>query len=169
MSCAWNSTVRPLAAVTINFNVIGTVNIAGVTLQCLVGFTPTVGDEFILINNDAKDPVTGPFNGLPSGQFYLGSSLYQISYSFGGKPGNDVAIEMLNTPPPPTLTIEPVPPASVRLLWPVNNPPFSLQTATNLPATNWAAASFSPVVIGTNNVLTNSVSGGKQFFRLTSP
>jgi hypothetical protein len=95
--------------------------------------------------------------------------LYQVNYEFGGKPGNDVALQGLDTPPPPRLTIQPVPPASVRLVWPTNDPPFSLQTTTNLPATNWLAALPLPAVIGTNNVVTNSTASAQQFYRLSNP
>jgi hypothetical protein len=67
------------------------------------------------------------------------------------------------------LLIEKISPASVRLLWPTNDPPFSLQTTTNLPATNWLAALPLPAVVGTNNVVTNSTVGVQQFYRLSNP
>jgi hypothetical protein len=59
--------------------------------------------------------------------------------------------------------------SSVRLLWATNDPPFSLQAATNLPSANWIAALPLPVVSGTNNVVTNAITGSQQFYRLSNP
>jgi autotransporter-associated beta strand protein len=151
-------------------NVLGTVNLAGVALERSLGFTPPTGTQFEIINNDGSDAVTGNFNGLPNGgKLYVGGVLYQINYRFNGKPGNDVALQGLDTPPPPILMIEKVPPTSVRLLWATNDPPFSLQTATNLPSADWSAALPLPAVIGTNNIVTNSIIGAQRFYRLANP
>jgi len=151
-------------------NVAGTVNLAGVTLQPLLGFSAPTGAQFVLISNDAFDTVTGTFNSLAEGgKLYIGGGLFQITYQFTGRFGNDVALQALATPPPPTLTIQRIPPASVRLLWPTNDPPFSLQTATNLAANSWTNALPLPVVIGTNNVVTNAAINLEQFYRLSSP
>jgi fibronectin-binding autotransporter adhesin len=151
-------------------NVRGTVNLAGVALERPLGFSPPTGTQFDIISNDGSDAVTGTFNGLADGaKLYVGGTLYQINYRFGGKPGNDVALQGLDTPPPPTLTIQRLPPASVRLLWPTNDPPFSLQTTTNLAAASWTNALPLPVVLGTNNIVTNSVINAQQFYRLVNP
>jgi hypothetical protein len=77
--------------------------------------------------------------------------------------------QSLDTPPPPTLMIETAPPACVRLLWPTSDPPFSLQTATNLAAANWTPAAPLPVVLGSNNLVTNSNINSHQFYRLSDP
>ncbi len=66
----------------------------------------------------------------------------------------------------PRLTIEPVPPSAVRLLWPTNPSGFSLEYNTNLAGTNWQSASPAPVVLGTNNVVTNATSNPQQFYRI---
>ena len=138
------------------------------SLSASLGYTSSTNDQFTIINNDGTDAVIGTFSGLPQGKkLYIGQQLFQISYTGGS--GNDVVLSRLITPPPPTLTIQPVPPSAVRLLWATNDPPFSLQTASSLPATNWSAALPLPVVIGTNNVVTNSVSGAEEFYRLSSP
>jgi hypothetical protein len=153
-------------------NVRGTVNLAGVTLQRSLGFSPPTGAQFDIISNDGRDFVTGAFNGLPDGgKLYIGGVIYQINYGFGGRPGNDVALQGLDTPPPPppTLIIQRLPPASVRLLWPVSDPPFDLQTCTNLTAASWANALPLPVVLGTNNLVTNPTLNAQQFYRLISP
>jgi autotransporter-associated beta strand protein len=151
-------------------NVRGTVNLAGVALQPLLGFTAPTGAQFDLISNDGSDAVTGTFNGLADGgKLYVGGVLYQINYRFSGKPGNDVALQGLDTPPPPILRIERVSPLSVRLIWPTNDPPFSLQTATNLALSSWTNALPLPVVLGTNNIVTNPVANAQQFYRLSNP
>ena len=43
------------------------------------------------------------------------------------------------------------------------------QTVTNLPSTNWSAASPLPVVVGTTNIVTNSIAGSDRFYRFSSP
>ncbi|MGH8248763.1 MAG: hypothetical protein ACREUU_20320 [Gammaproteobacteria bacterium] len=70
------------------------------------------------------------------------------------------------TPPKPALTIQPVPPDSVRLLWPINAVGYTLQSNTNTTTTNWAAVTPLPVVAGTNNVVTNTTVGPQKFYRL---
>jgi autotransporter-associated beta strand protein len=151
-------------------NVRGTVNLAGVTLQRPLGFSPPTGAQFDIISNDGRDFVTGAFNGLPDGgKLYIGGVIYQINYGFGGRPGNDVALQGLDTPPPPTLIIQRLPPASVRLLWPVSDPPFNLQTCTNLDTASWTPALPLPTVSGTNNIVSNPASNTQQFYRLISP
>jgi len=151
-------------------NVVGTVNLAGLTLQPVLEFAAPTGSQFVLISNDGRDLVNGTFNGLADGgKLHIGGVLYQINYRFGGRPGNDVALQGLDTPPLPTLTIERLSKTSFGFVWSTSDPPFTLQTATNLPSTNWSAALPLPVVVGTNNVVTNAVSASQQFYRLSSP
>jgi autotransporter-associated beta strand protein len=151
-------------------NVRGSVNLTGLTLSPTLNFASADNDQFTIINNDGADAVIGTFTGLPQGaELYIGSEQFQISYT--GGTGNDVVLTRLVTPPPPTLTIERVPPSSVRLIWPTNDPAFRLQSTTNLTALTWISASPPPVVIviGTNNVLTNTISGAQQYYRLINP
>src|SRR2546425_933880 len=72
-------------------NVTGTVNLGGATLSGTLGFSPTSGTTFTLINNDGGDAVIGTFAGLPEGSTVVlsGQSL-QISYV--GGTGNDVVL-----------------------------------------------------------------------------
>jgi hypothetical protein len=148
----------------------GTVNLAGVALQPLLGFSAPTGSQFDLISNDGGDAVASTFNGLADGgKLYIGGVLYQINYRFGGRPGNDVALQGLDTPPPPILVIEKIPPAPVRLVWPTNDPPFNLWFITNVVETNWAQVILPPLVVGATNVVTNAVSGTQQYYRLFSP
>lgn len=149
-------------------NVSGTVDLTGMSLNASLGYTSSTNDTFTIINNDGTDPVTGTFSGLPQDKkLYIGQQLFQINYNGGS--GNDVVLSRLITPPPPTLTIQSVSPSAVRLLWATNDPPFSLQTASSLPSTNWSQALPLPVIIGTNNVVTNLISNSQQFYRLSNP
>jgi autotransporter-associated beta strand protein len=146
----------------------GGVNLNGMSLKATLGYASATNDQFTIVANDGTDPVVGTFSGLAqNGKLYVGGQLFQITYT--GGTGNDVVLERLTTPPPPELTIERLPANSVALLWPTNDPPFSLQTATNLPASNWAPALPLPMVIGTNNVVTNSAGGLQQYYRLSYP
>ena len=72
--------------------------------------------------------------------------------------------------PPPQLTIllSGVPPSGIVLTWPTNAVGFTLQSTTNLgsPAV-WTTNSPASVVIGGQNVVTNPISGPRQFYRLS--
>jgi autotransporter-associated beta strand protein len=149
-------------------NVRGTVNLTGLTLAASLNFASAVGQNFTLINNDGADAVTGTFTGLPqNAKLYIGGEPFQINYSGGS--GNDVMLTRLLTQTRPLLTIEHVPPDSVRLFWATNDQPFSLQSVTNLGATNWVTVLPPPVVQGTNHVVTNTISGAQRFYRLSNP
>ena len=69
-------------------------------------FGPALGDEFLIIDNDAEDPVTGRFAGLAEGDWftrmYMGTE-YAFQISYFGHTGNDVVLTTINgvTPPPP--------------------------------------------------------------------
>ena len=149
-------------------NVHGTVTLTGVALSASLNFASSVNNQFTLINNDNADAVIGTFNGLSqNAALYIGGEQFFINYN--GGTGNDVVLTRIATPPKPVLTIQNLPPASVRLLWPTNDPSFSLQFNTNLTTTNWASASPPPVILGTNNVVTNATGGAQKYYRLFKP
>lgn len=152
----------------------GTVNLNNISLQATLGFASSSNDVFTIIAHNRLDGIVGNFKGLPDGsQFYIGGQLFQIHYGSGGifSVGNNVVLSRLITPPaPPALTIQNQLPDSVRLLWPTNPVSYTLQFITNLSDTNWTALGQTPVVIGTNNVVTNSATSNLQkFYRLSSP
>src|SRR4030095_16509851 len=77
-------------------NVTGTVSLgnAALSLSSFNGFTPTIGQTFVIINNDDTDAVTGTFNGLPEGATilnFLGSAL-KATITYAGGTGNDVVL-----------------------------------------------------------------------------
>ena len=100
--------------------------------------------------------MTGTFNGLADGgKLYIGGVLYQINYRFGGRPGNDVALQGLDTPPPPMLIIQRAParlgpPALADQRPALQSPDLHQSGGGQLDA-----ALPLPVVIGTNNIVTN--------------
>ena len=88
-------------------NVSGSVTLAGnlVLTQPSATFTPAEGDEFIIINNDDTDAVTGTFAGQPEGfeiTSFLGGTLSAYITYVGGD-GNDVAILVEDSSPSVTL------------------------------------------------------------------
>lgn len=75
----------------------GTNNLANATLHVTTAFPPgdpaSVGDRFIIINNDGAEAVTGTFNGLPDGlEFSAGFYRFRINY------GNDVVLTAVGLP-----------------------------------------------------------------------
>ncbi|QYO65841.1 FG-GAP repeat domain-containing protein [Leptolyngbya sp. 7M] len=56
------------------------------------GFVPSVGDEFVIINNDGSDPVSGTFLDLPEGAIFAGPLNTAFRISYVGGTGNDVTI-----------------------------------------------------------------------------
>ena len=148
-------------------NVAGTVNLAGVTPQWSLGFTPVVGQTFVIISNDHSDAVTGKFNGLPGGNFYIGADQYLINYFFGGKPGNDVAIEKIDAPPSPILYMQDISSTEVQLYWQTNNPNYHLQYTTALTPPSWSADPSPASIVGTNYVVTDSTSNLPTLYRLS--
>jgi uncharacterized repeat protein (TIGR01451 family) len=80
-------------------NVTGTVTLGNATLNVVLGFIPSAGQVFTIINNDLVDPVGGTFNGLPEGTtFTAGGHQFTISY-VGGTNGNDVTLTAADVPP----------------------------------------------------------------------
>ncbi len=64
------------------------------------------------------------------------------------------------------LRIAPASTGKVRLLWPTNLAGFNLAASTNAGSTLWSEILPVPVVIGTNNVVTNALDTPRRFYRL---
>jgi hypothetical protein len=81
----------------------------------------------------------------------------------GGGDGSDIGAFELGRP---TLTIQQFANAAV-LSWPSYYPDFVLQSVSDLNASNsWVNVAGTPVVIGSQNVLTNAPIFGNRFYRL---
>ena len=77
-------------------SVTGTVNLGGATLNLASfgGFTPTSGDQFVIIDNDGADTISGTFSGLSAGSVipnFLGSG-FEALVSYHGGDGNDMVL-----------------------------------------------------------------------------
>jgi len=66
----------------------------------------------------------------------------------------------------PVLTIKPSG-TNVILTWPTNATGFSLVSATILASPVWLTNSPAPIVVNTNNSVTNGISGTRKFHRLS--
>ncbi|MEQ1643361.1 MAG: FG-GAP-like repeat-containing protein, partial [Pyrinomonadaceae bacterium] len=83
-------------------NVFSTVNLGGATLSlsAVSPFVPSIGDTFVIVNNDNSDPVVGTFAGLAEGATitgFLGSGL-NAKISYVGGDGNDIVLTAVLPP-----------------------------------------------------------------------
>ena len=73
--------------------VTGTVNLnnAGLNVNLLSNFKPNKGDQFIILDNDNTDAITGIFRDLPEGSHMTAAGVtFKISYTGGD--GNDIIL-----------------------------------------------------------------------------
>jgi autotransporter-associated beta strand protein len=83
-------------------NVRGTNNLASASLSVVLALTNpiTLGQQLVILNNDAAEPITGSFAGLPEGaSLAIGGLGFKISYQAGD--GNDVALTLVEVPVAP--------------------------------------------------------------------
>lgn len=147
----------------------GNVGLTGIALAASLNFASSQGNQFTLIRNDGPSLITGTFTGLPqNATLLLGGQLFRITYTGGD--GNSVVLTQLSGPLAPLLRIESINNTAVRLLWSTNTAAgFGLQSNTNLTTANWIGVTPPPVIIGTDFVVTNSISGGRTIYRLFKP
>ncbi len=85
----------------------GPVNLAGATLDASIGsgYTPAVGDQLTIIQNNSGSAVTGTFAGLAEGATVnISGTLFQISYQGGTNHDNVVLTVMTTTTTTTTVT-----------------------------------------------------------------
>ncbi|MGE3466462.1 MAG: choice-of-anchor Q domain-containing protein, partial [Pyrinomonadaceae bacterium] len=90
-------------------NVVGAVNLTGVSLALSGSHVSTVGQQFVIVNNDGADAITGTFNGLAQGAIipnFLGASGVNAAISYIGGTGNDAVITACTTDPEVTNLID---------------------------------------------------------------
>jgi hypothetical protein len=118
---------------------------------------PVVNDSFTVLSGTH----VGTF-----ANFYFPSNVVTMQMS---NAANSVIVNVTKVIVPPVLTIQAVPSNSVRLIWATNDPPFRLQSNTNLLTPTWITAVPAPVVLGTINIVTNAISGAQKYYRLSNP
>jgi uncharacterized repeat protein (TIGR03803 family) len=130
------------------------------------------GTVFAVNTNGMGFTILHPFTegsdgGYPfAGLILSGNTLYGTAYA-GGTNGNGTVFSLtLASVGTPQLTIIPSG-TNVILVWPTNAAGFTLEFATNLVSPVWKTNSPAPVVVSTNNVVTNTISGTQQFYRLS--
>jgi hypothetical protein len=81
-------------------NVVGGVDLTDVQLSLGGAYVPGPGESFVLVQNDAADPIVGQFVGLVEGAVvHVGGRPMRITYAGGS--GNDVVL--LDAPPTPVI------------------------------------------------------------------
>lgn len=85
-------------------NVAGSVTISNANLSLSLGFSPTTGNQFTIINNDLADAVSGTFLGLAEGSSVFVGTINEFQISYVGGTGNDVVLTFL-VPEPTSLTL----------------------------------------------------------------
>lgn len=105
---------------------------------------------------------------FPAGQnFYIRArGYYRSGYLNSSESIAESVRNIFLPPPPPLLNIQRSANTNVVLSWATNLTGFTLESKTNINTNVWSVVSPAPVVSGTNNVVTNSVGGATQFFRL---
>ena len=80
-------------------NARGTINLASASLTVVPAFTTPValGQQFVIINNDLSDAITGTFSGLPGGSTITAGN-YRFTISYTGGSGNDVVLTLTSIP-----------------------------------------------------------------------
>jgi uncharacterized repeat protein (TIGR03803 family) len=102
-----------------------------------------------------------PFPGL----VLSGNTLYGMTEA--GGTNNSGTIYSVTLPVPPPLTIIHSGPNAI-LTWPTNVVGFTLESTTNLgPSAVWVTNAVLPVILGSQNTVTNPLSAPQQFYRLT--
>jgi len=85
--------------------------------------------------------------------------------------GSAAYFNLITTPAPPSSPMLTIVTSGTNILveWPASATGYTLEFSTNLSATNWSTALPAPVVVNSNNVVTNGISSTRMFFRLSNP
>lgn len=146
----------------------GLVTFSLARLNATLGFPSAISNSFTIIDNDGTDVVGGAFSGLPEGTtLNVSGTPFRVSY--GGGTGNDVTLTQLTDTQHPRLNVRHASSNSMVLSWPTNFTGYTLASSTNLNSNLWCMVSPTPAVSGTNNVVTNSLLGLQNYYRLQTP
>jgi uncharacterized repeat protein (TIGR03803 family) len=108
---------------------------------------------------------TGGNDGQGANDLIVSNNILYGTTQHGGTSGSGTVFSLaLGPASPPQLTITPIA-TNVILSWPTTG--FALQSTTNLSSPVWTTNLLAPVVVNGQNVVTNPISGARQFFRLS--
>ncbi len=113
----------------------GNVALAGsLNLVLPPAYTPAIGTQFIIVDNDGSDAISGQFSGLPERQVFVANAteLFQISYR--GGTGNDVTLTYLGSGVVVTSTADVGPGSLVEAINATNLRPGNQIIAFSIPA-----------------------------------
>jgi autotransporter-associated beta strand protein len=147
-------------------------------LRVTPGYSPGVGDSFLILDNGGGAAITGTFAGLPEGtEFTAGHVRFRISYV--GGTSNDVVLTVTQVSAPPSLltAIHALPNGNRRVLG--LGQPGLLYTIEATPHLNapipWAAIGTAPASVGGLQpglyefLDTNAPQFPRRFYRAVSP
>ena len=131
-----------------------------------LNFPSSLSNQFVIINNDGTDAISGTFSSKPEGSTVsAGSESFRITYQGGD--GNDVVLTQISGAFRPILNIERVSIDAVRLFWGTNNADgFALESNTSLAGTNWVTVSPAPSQQGSIYTVTNTIPPAENYYRL---
>jgi autotransporter-associated beta strand protein len=154
-------------------NVKGTVALGNATLSPTLGYTPALGDSFVIIKNDGTDAIGGTFSGLPQGALITnGAAIFRVSYTGGD--GNGVTLTTtLGAPPAVFTSIASLTNSFEKMTaLGVSNLTYTIQAATNLnPIIQWS--NIGTATANSNGVFsftdTNTPQFPMRFYQILSP
>ena len=118
----------------------GSVNItnAGLDLTVNAAFKPTVGQTFVIIDNDGNDPVLGEFRFLPEGTVFNGGG-YPFQITYAGGSGNDVVLTRVGSVTGIQSIMAFSDSVRLQVTGGINGVTYTIQAATNLtPSIQWS-------------------------------
>jgi fibronectin-binding autotransporter adhesin len=155
-------------------NVAGTVNLAGATLSVIPGTQGAINNQYVIVNNDFFEAVTGTFAGLAEGATVVANNgaLYTISYH--GGTGNDVVLTQTALPSQPKFTgAQKLPGGAFQINGiGISNLTYAVQANTNLATTNWVGIGTATPPANTNTLQFtdfNAISFPQRFYRFYLP
>jgi hypothetical protein len=119
-------------------------------------YIPTTNDSFTVLT-------ASTLNGAFANFTYPSSKLSMLM----SNTANSVIVFVTGVRPQPMLYLDTISAISGRLYWSTNYPDYHLEYNSILGSPNWAASRLTPVVTGTNFMVTNSLSGAQKYYRLS--
>jgi uncharacterized repeat protein (TIGR03803 family) len=129
------------------------------------------GTVFAVSTNGTGFTILHTFGGSdgasPGSSMILSGNILYGTTGGGGSAGDGTVFTLSLVSSAPTLNLH-LSGTNVVVTWPTNAAGFTLESATNLvPPAIWITNTPAPVVVGTNNAVTNGIIGRQKFYRLS--